>query len=217
MSSAHSSPNLWSQIASKKFVFLGVYTLVVFVTLLILNLFGFMPHGSRFGNAVLPSATSTAPIAYAPAGQGAVPLRIEIPKIGIQTDVNNPTNSDINTLDSALLTGAVRYPGSSRLGEQGNVLIFGHSSHLPVVHNQAYKAFNDIQNLVAGDVVYVLSTDKVYIYSVDTVEKANTTTGEISLVADGSRLTLATCDNFGTKADRFIVTASLVNVQPLEN
>lgn len=210
--------SLLHEIVSRKFVFTGVFTVVLFLSLLILSFFGAAPRTLQFARTTLPVASTSPHISgiTLAEGQGETPVRIEIPKIGIQTDVNNPASADIQTLDAALLTGAVRYPGSVALGEKGNTLIFGHSSHLPVVHNQAYKAFNDIQNLVAGDPIFVIGKDYVYIYAVETVEKANTTTGEISLTSDISRLTLATCDNFGSKSDRFIVTAKLVNRELLK-
>lgn len=217
---AHHSPleGLAHQIWSKKFVFIATYTLVLFFSLVVLDFFGFAPTSSRLSN-VPPLATTTPSygIEGVPKGQGETPVRIEIPSLGIATTVNNPASSDIATLDSALLSGAVRYPGSAKLGEEGNVLIFGHSSHLPVVYNQAFKAFNDIQKLERGEPIYVIGEGKVYIYAVDNVQEANTADDAIPLAVRGSKLTLATCNNFGSKEDRFIVNATLVNVQDVES
>ena len=95
------------------------------------------------------------------------------------------------------------------------MLIFGHSSHLPVVHNQAFKAFNDIQKLEKGDPIFVVGKDKVYIYAVEKVEEANTASDAIALDVKGAKLTLATCNNFGSKEDRFILTATLVKIDTL--
>ena len=201
---------------SKKWHFLVAYLLIFFLSVTTLRVFGVGPRApisSQLPGA--PIATSTQQGIVLPAGQGELPVRVEIPSINLAANINNPSSTNVSALDQALLTGAVRYPGSGVPGENGNVLLFGHSSHLPVVHNQAFRAFNDIQNLKAGEPIYLLGTDKVYVYAVEKVEKANTTTGEISLAADGAKLTMATCDNFGSKSDRFIVTAHLVNVQDL--
>ena len=138
------------------------------------------------------------------------PIRIEIPAIALKQPVANPDSADVAVLDHALLQGPVRYPSSSNLGEAGNVIIFGHSSYLPVVNNQAFKAFDGIQKLVAGDTIKVYGEERVYVYAVDTVEKADANADAIPLRAEGSLLTLATCDSFGTKSSRFIVTAHLV-------
>lgn len=165
-----------------------------------------LPASSPTPKPSLGSATAL------PSDEGELPVRIEIPSIGVAANVSNPTTTDINALDRELLAGAVRYPGTGELGEKGNVLIFGHSSYLPVVHNKAYKAFNNIQHLRAGDVITVYGESQVYSYEVETVEETNTTEGEIRLDVEGAELTLATCDTFGAKSDRFIVTAKLVDI-----
>ena len=160
--------------------------------------------------AITPTGERTAAVE-----NGEYPVRIEIPSVGVRANVSNPNTTNIQALDRELLSGAVRYPGTGLLGEKGNVLIFGHSSYLPVVSNQAYKAFNDIQHLKRGDVITVYGETAVYFYEVDEVREENTTTGEISLDVSGAKLTLATCDTFGAKSDRFIVTASLVSVDEI--
>ncbi len=140
------------------------------------------------------------------------PTKIEIPAIGLSTNIANPTTPDLKVLDQDLLKGAVRYPTSAKLGETGNVVLFGHSSYLPVVLNQAYKTFDGIQKLVAGDVITVYSTDAAYTYQVRTVAKESAASDAgIPLAVSGRVLTLATCNSFtGVKTDRFIVTADFV-------
>ncbi|OYV27545.1 MAG: hypothetical protein B7W98_01560, partial [Parcubacteria group bacterium 20-58-5] len=125
--------------------------------------------------------------------------------------IANPTTTDANVLDEYLLKGAVRYPTSARLGETGNVVLFGHSSYLPVVGNQAYKTFDGIQKLVAGDVVTVSSAGTAYMYRVRSMEKESAASNAgIALDVTGRVLTLVTCNSFATKSDRFIVTADFV-------
>lgn len=197
----------FEQAFARKWPFVITFTLVYFFTLTGLALVGLAPWSTNYDRT--PSSSGQ----QAAVDNGELPIGIEIPSIGIKADVANPSSTNVEALDQALLSGAVRYPGSGVPGEEGNVLIFGHSSHLPIVHNQAYKAFNDIQNLKEGDPIYVIGDSKVYIYAVESVQKANTSTGEIPLAVSGAKLTLATCDNFGEKSDRFIVTAKLVKVQ----
>lgn len=144
-----------------------------------------------------------------------LPTKIEIPKIKLSTVIENPTTTDIASLDEDLLRGAVRYPTSAKLGENGNVVLFGHSSYLPVVLNKAYQAFNGIQKLVAGDVVTVYSAGTAYTYRVRTVAKESTTDAAILLQVDSRVLTLSTCDSFGATTDRFVVTADFVESHPV--
>ena len=59
------------------------------------------------------------------------------------------------------------------------------------------------------------SSDRAYVYSVDTVNKEDANADAIPLTVTGAKLTLSTCDLFGEKTDRFVVTASLVESHPL--
>src|SRR3989344_3772308 len=98
-----------------------------------------------------------------------VPVRIVVGAIGVDTAIQNPTTTDIPSLDAALLKGAVRYPTSALLGENAPLFIFGHQSYLPVVRNQAFKAFNDLQKLKAGDEISIFSQTAEYNYRVQSV------------------------------------------------
>ena len=127
----------------------------------------------------------------------------------------NPEWNDIETLTEALKNGAVRYPQSGLLGESGNILLFGHSTHLKIVHNKAYKAFNDLENLVAGDEIKIYSGESVYTYKVETVQLVKNEEAQVDFFSTTPKLTLVTCNNFGAKEDRFIVVAELVSVSSL--
>ncbi|HQU08308.1 MAG: hypothetical protein B7X04_04400 [Parcubacteria group bacterium 21-54-25] len=143
-----------------------------------------------------------------------LPITVEIPTINLSTTVLNPNTTNISLLDKALLSGAVRYPLSARLGEAGNVIIFGHSSYLPFA-NPIYKTFDGIQKLKAGDTITVSSQAVAYVYAVDTVSKENISSAAIPLTVPGKELTLSTCDSFGAKSDRFVVTAHFVESHPI--
>lgn len=139
------------------------------------------------------------------------PVRVVIKRVGVDALIANPITTNIETLDAHLLSGAVRYPTSAKLGETGNVVLFAHSSYLPVVGNQAYKTFNGIQKLVAGDTITVYSASTAYIYKVRTVEQESAAgDAGIPLNVSGKVLTLSTCDSFGKKTDRFVVVADFV-------
>jgi len=107
----------------------------------------------------------------------------------------------------------VRYVDSARLGEKGNVLIFAHTSHLPVVKNQMYKAFNRVPELSPGDTITVQGEGRSYVYSVKSVRKANAEDAIIDLSPTlGKKLTLVTCDTLTSKSSRFILEADFVAV-----
>lgn len=135
------------------------------------------------------------------------PVRIEAKNIGMKNTVLNPESTDIEVLDEALLKGVVHYPQSAKLGVDGTVLIFGHSSYLPIVHNQNFKAFDGIQNLKAGETISVYSSTTEYRYAVTGVRLADANEDVVELPNDGKYLTLITCDSFGKKTQRYVVTA----------
>lgn len=199
------------KIMAQKWSFLAL-AIVVFASLtMMLSAFDLLPESKTIAPA--PVLTTEQQQMEA-AGVAVLPEKIEIPKINLSATVANPTTADPEVLDNDLLHGAVRYPSSGTLGQQGgNVLIFGHSSYLPVVHNQAFKAFDGIQNLAHGDRILVTGAGKTYVYEVETVASANTGDG-VPLTVEGNKLTLVTCDSFKTKSDRFVVIAHLVESYP---
>ena len=204
------------RIRAKKWSFFGFFVTVFLGSIFILGQLGLLPSTKSDLVLGLPGALNANQSDMVAIAE--LPTKIEISKIGLSSIVVNPTTVDIVALDKELLKGAVRYPTSAKLGEAGNVVLFGHSSYLPVVGNKAYKAFNEIQKLAPGDVVTVYSTDTAYTYEVKNVakEKADNNTA-IPLSLDGKVLTLVTCNSFGAKEDRFVVTAELVESHLISN
>ncbi len=205
---------------SKKWSFLGIFALVFIGSTVVLAQLDLLPNApsasiTSFSGVVTNDLTKSSQSAFvAPSVASLItteePLQVMIPTIGLKATIANPTTTDVVVLDALLLKGAVRYPTSAKLGETGNVVLFGHSSYLPIVRNQAYKAFNDIQKLKKGDRVTVSSSGTAYTYAVRTVTKESIADAVIPLSVTGRVLTLSTCDSFGTKSDRFVVVADFV-------
>ncbi|MCB9819031.1 sortase [Candidatus Nomurabacteria bacterium] len=146
----------------------------------------------------------------------AQPISITLGSLDRTVSVLNPTSRSIPDLDAALLKGVVRHPDSADLNDQnGNMLILGHSSYLNNVFNKNYQAFNGIQNMTWGDTITLKSADTEYTYRVDKVYQAKASAVSIPTTSNGARLTLATCNTFGAKEDRFIVEAVLVSKKAL--
>lgn len=160
-----------------------------------------------------PLATATklhaAPV---PAPKPVTPKRIVIDSIGLDLSLQNIESRNLATLDTALEKGPVRYMDSALLNTTGNMLIFAHSSHLPLVHNKMFQAFNRLPELKPEDVISVYGADgKQYLYSVTSVRKANATDTLIDISdKQGTKLTLVTCDTLTSKASRFIVEANFI-------
>lgn len=194
-----------------------VSTLCVFAilsaTLIALD---FVPEPAK---TVSATATTQFPISLEAleSMEDTTPVRILIDKVDIEAALITPASTDLAVLDRALLSGAVVYPDSAPLGKIGNILIFGHSSYLPVVKNKAYQTFNELGALAPGDVFVVESVTHAYEYRVKAVKKAKAEDTPVVFDTTRSMLTLVTCNTFGDKNDRHIVEADFVQKYPLPN
>jgi LPXTG-site transpeptidase (sortase) family protein len=134
------------------------------------------------------------------------PDRVVISSIGVDTPVGQPEQRDVSVLDQYLTKGAVHYPGSGTV-EQGNMFIFGHSTGLSVVRNQAYKAFNNLNKLNKGDIIKVVADGSNYEYKVSSVNLYNEDDALVTFGNSARTLTLSTCNTFGAKQERWVVEA----------
>lgn len=139
------------------------------------------------------------------------PIRIVIPSIDVDSIILNPTSAKNEILDAELTKGVVRYPGSGLPGS-GNMFLFGHSTGFSIVQNKAFKVFNNLQNLRAGDKITIYGNEGVYVYSVKTVKKVDKDNALVKFDTQNDMITLSTCDSFGKPSDRYVVEGDLVSV-----
>ncbi|MDP2648305.1 MAG: sortase [bacterium] len=205
-------------------VFLAAVIVLFFSTLSVSDSVGFVPYyidGSSPASDTL--ALSNLPQLgeddskqqTADSGKSTLPVHIKAGAIGLDLAVQNPSTRDIATLDALLVNGPARYVDSAKLGEKGNLIIFAHSSHLPIVHNKMFQAFNKVPDLTAGELITLTGQDgKSYLYRVAGVERADVEAGaSIDLSpSQGAKLTLVTCDTLTGKSSRYIVEADFVGV-----
>lgn len=144
---------------------------------------------------------------------GPKPTRVVIEKIGVDSIIQQPTSYDVAVLDKELQKGAVYYPGSGTLSK-GNIFLFGHSTNHQVVINQAYKTFNRLNELTPGDrIVLVGDDEKKYTYEVLTIDTVDDDKALVKFNTEAQLLTLSTCNTFGEKQQRHIVTAQQIDVK----
>lgn len=153
----------------------------------------------------------------APVVQASKPVKIIFDTLDKEVVVLNPASRDIPALDEALLSGAVRHPDSADFTEPGNIFILAHSSYLPNVLNKNFQAFNGIQKLTWGDTIRIQSADTEYVYRVDKVYEAKASEVFVPETPGEAKLTLATCNSFGSKDDRYMVEAVLVGQYQLSS
>lgn len=139
------------------------------------------------------------------------PERIIIDRVGIDTNIEQPNTRDVRVLDQYLNRGAVYYPGSGTV-EKGNMFVFGHSTSLGAVQNQAYKTFNGLEKLNKGDEITVEAEGRRYIYEVTDVRLLDAEDALITFDNSIRSLTLSTCNTFGAKQERWVVESQFSRV-----
>jgi LPXTG-site transpeptidase (sortase) family protein len=187
----------------------GVFSLLLSFSLML----GIVPDLDTDDEALATDVTITeteGEVASAVNDSDSRPVRIVIDAISLDASIETPTSTAIEVLDEALLRGVVHYPGSANLADSGNVFLFGHSSGFRVVQNQAFKAFNDLKDLKENDLVRVQSASREYVYRVTSVSLVSADEAFVDLSRSGRTLTLATCNVFGAKEERYVVKADLV-------
>jgi LPXTG-site transpeptidase (sortase) family protein len=219
---------LFNQILPQASAFLGVFFVVMMIGYGFLYFVDFVPEEPKASEAVteeeeiveeVENPENDAPSPVEPAVsefRDPLPKSITLGPLGRTVTVLNPNSRSVANLDAALLKGVVRHPDSADLLDPyGNILILGHSSYLKTVFNKNFQAFNGIQNLKWGDTITLRSSEAEYTYRVERVYEAKASAVMIPTKSSQAKLTLATCDTFGAKEDRFIVEAVLVSKKAL--
>ncbi|MBP6924425.1 MAG: sortase [Candidatus Pacebacteria bacterium] len=217
--------DLIQRVGEKKYSFFGVFFLIFLFSYLILVAVDFVPEPKQKQEIKQEIEESPAQIEQMAHDDFSYPMdtthtplmpeSIYIKKLNRTVSVLNPSSRTVADLDTALLSGVVRHPDSADLAQDGNVFILGHSSYLPNVLNKNFQAFNGIQDLAWGDTIEVTSDGYLHLYEVEKVYKASASDTTVPISGTGPRLTLATCNSFGSTDDRFIVEAKRVDVRPL--
>lgn len=196
----------------RAFAFAATFVVLFCLTYVFLGIVDALPNPPEGTEDPAPAVQTQERV---PEGTAELPVRVVVKDAGIDSKVVNPTATDIDSLNAAVDEAAMRWPTSGLLGKDGTLALFGHSSHLPIVHNQVYKTFNGIENLKKGAMVSVYSGTTEYRYAVNGVRLASADEDVVELPADGKYLVLVTCDNFGSHSDRYVVTADFAGAYTL--
>lgn len=128
-----------------------------------------------------------------------------IPSLGIK-------NAVVSTSDYNLANHLINYPGTSLPPQNGNAVIFGHSTLPQLFNPMDYKTiFATLYRLKIDDQIFILISGVSYeykIYGITVVEASDTSF--FAQQYDNSYLTLVTCTPPGTTWKRLIVKARLV-------
>lgn len=195
---------------------LGVGSIVIFIFM-----FGFF--NERFiAPFITPSRTaSNSPIIMDPNSDSNVgpENKVIIPKINVEVpvvyDVPGISEKD---LQSALERGVVHYPQSPVPGQNGNVVVVGHSSN-NIFNNGKYKfAFVLLSKLEVGDIFMLNYGGKRYVYKIYSKKIVKPT--DVAVLGPADKLataTLITCDPPGTALNRLVILGEQISPTPNNN
>jgi LPXTG-site transpeptidase (sortase) family protein len=216
MQSPHSPRDIYTLVKLRKVPFLVIFFVTVFLSYAVLYAIDFYPE-PKTEEAVTEEAAQLEEetVEVEPTVAATQPTKIIFESLDREVVVLNPESREIADLDAALLEGVVRHPDSANFAEKGNIFILGHSSYLPNVMNKNFQAFNGIQKLVWGDLIKLQSEDTEYTYRVQKAYQAKASDVTVPMTPGKAMLTLATCNSFGAKDDRFMVEAVLIDEKPL--
>lgn len=149
--------------------------------------------------------------------------RIIIPRINqnvpiVRVSSENLIQRDWKALEKdiqeALRGGVVHYPGTSLPGENGNVVVTGHSSYFPWDPGRFKDVFALLHDVELGDRVVIYYNQKKFIYEISDIFEVKPSQIEVLKQKDEETLTLITCTPVGTNLRRLIVIGKPVEEQP---
>lgn len=132
---------------------------------------------------------------------------LSIPKLKIE-------NATVSTVGYELDKYLVNYPGTAIPSDNGNAVIYGHSTLPALFNTKDYKTiFATAYKLTVGDEVFATVENVTYrykIFNVTVVDPSDTSI--FSQTYDNSYLTLVTCTPPGTTWKRLIIKARLQKI-----
>lgn len=165
-----------------------------------------------------PPSTPTAPVSPQAPTADSVPLSIEIPKSGIQSDLISLGLRGDKTLEvppDGPGAPAAWFNGSPAPGALGPAVIYGHVN----ATDGGPGVFADLRSLVKGDLIKVVRKDGTTVSFVadrgEQYSKAEFPTEKVYGNTEGAELRLITCDGYDPKTgefdDNYVVYAKLVS------
>jgi sortase A len=145
--------------------------------------------------------------------------QIIIPKINVEIPVvyDQPSTEE-KAIQQSLQNGVVHYATTPSPGQQGNVVIVGHSSN-NIFNQGKYKfAFVLLNRLENGDTFSLTKDGKRYVYRI--YDKKIVTPTDVSVLGATDKpgtATLITCDPPGTSLRRLIVIGEQITPDPSGN
>ncbi len=145
--------------------------------------------------------------------------RLLVPSIALDVPIITMENMPAvdfakGRFDKELYEGIVKYPTTPAPGEEGNTLLFGHTSYEVWKSNPYGTIFKDIPKLKDNTLIQVLREGNLYEYKVVDIFIVQPTQVNAQYMtyqnAGGSYITLMWCYPLGTDKKRIMVVAKLI-------
>jgi sortase A len=164
---------------------------------------------------ITPSRTvSSTPIIVSDSTTVTDPIpKVIIPKINVEIPVvYDLGTTEESAIQNALEDGVVHYDNTPQPGQEGNVVVFGHSSN-NIFNEGKYKfAFVLLSRLETGDIFYLTKDGTRYAYKIYDKKIVKPTAIEVLGATDRpDTATLITCDPPGTTLNRLVVIGEQIS------
>ncbi|MEK7524378.1 MAG: sortase [Patescibacteria group bacterium] len=163
-----------------------------------------------------PSTAATPPLnleVYPP------DMRLVIPRINQNVPVVGVKNENLiarkweqleSDIQKSLQNGVIHYPGTALPGDNGNVVLTGHSSYYAWDPGRFKDVFALLHDVRKDDKIVMYFGQKKYIYQVTDIKVVLPQNVNVLGPTASEQLTLITCTPIGTNLKRLIVTAKLI-------
>ncbi len=148
-------------------------------------------------------------------GDARIAVEITIPKIGISAPMIWSAMENEKGQLADLMNGVAHFPKTASPGQNGDMIISGHSSNYFWAKGNYNYIFKNLNNLEPGDTVEVKTVQqngKIIIYSYKIREKFTTLPNDARIFENSESpiITLSTCWPLGTNLRRLIVKGELI-------
>ncbi len=154
-----------------------------------------------------PSATAEPTAQTTAVAPGSVVI---VPKISVNAPIQFPPTLDESQIQLSLRDGVAHYAGTALPGQQGNVVLFGHSSNDWWEPGNYKFVFALLDRLAAGDTVQINYESRKYVYQVTNSVVVAPTDFSVIQATPEPTLTLITCTPPGTSWKRLVVHAKQI-------
>lgn len=113
-------------------------------------------------------------------------------------------------IQKSLRNGVIHYPGTALPGENGNVVLTGHSSYYAWDPGRFKDVFSLLHDVKMGDRIVMYFNQKKFVYEVEKIKIVLPEQVDVLGPTSKEQLTLITCTPIGTNLKRLILTAKLV-------